>query len=226
MCLVIARRSRGDSRQNSSLFEVYLDCFATARNDGLSSRVSETNVAIQIVNRLVWFQSGLRSNRFADIASLRSQWRVLKCWEALSNQLKRNNQSVDRTWLNQRNSQNRQYHIARAEFRVFTHIIQWGLRNPSLNERNRKPRETNSESRCDIHIWIYHICRVDFENLECNDQSIDRTWFSQRDKKDHIGHKFPPHIRVSQDWVERSDCNHSLTNCGSDPRQCNRKSSS
>ena len=25
-----------------------LDCFAVARNDGLSSRVSETNVAIQI----------------------------------------------------------------------------------------------------------------------------------------------------------------------------------
>ena len=30
--------------------EIYsiLDCFAIARNDGLSSRVSETNVAIQI----------------------------------------------------------------------------------------------------------------------------------------------------------------------------------
>ena len=144
----------------------------------------------------------------------------------LSNQLKRNNQSIDRTWLNQRNSQNRQYHIAWAEFRVFSHIIQWGLRNPSLNESNRKPRETNSQSSCNIHIWIYHICRVDLENLECNDQSIDRTWFSQRDKKDHVGHKFSPHIRVSQDWVERSDSNHSFTNCGSDPRQSNSKSSS
>ena len=49
--------------------EIYsiLDCEATAlrtlfhfvRNDNLSSRVSETNVAIQIVKRLVWSQAGL-----------------------------------------------------------------------------------------------------------------------------------------------------------------------
>jgi len=58
---VIARRSRGDPGQNSSLFEVYLDCEATAlrtllhsvRNDSRSSRVSETNVAIEIVKRLI-----------------------------------------------------------------------------------------------------------------------------------------------------------------------------
>ena len=41
--------------------EIYsiLDCFANARNDGLSSRVSETNVAIQIVKRLIHFEPGL-----------------------------------------------------------------------------------------------------------------------------------------------------------------------
>ena len=49
--------------------EIYtiLDCFATARNDSLSSRVSETNAAIQ--NKIVLYLKPIW------IASLRSQWR-------------------------------------------------------------------------------------------------------------------------------------------------------
>ena len=49
-------------------------CFATARNDSRSSRVSETNVAIQIFNRQVCFQSRL--------LRYRSQWRSKEIWIA------------------------------------------------------------------------------------------------------------------------------------------------